>query len=142
MRVSSISILVVSCLAVSSQHATAGDLSSPGTDWSEKHFGWENNEEKSISNFGLRDANGNVTFSNSFTGFWHGTVFDYGVLPTGTIDQNGNQASAGGGINVTVGGNIMNVITSGINNTVIVDADQTNTGDQTSSIELNGNLLF
>lgn len=111
-------------------------------DWADNHLGWNSDEEKSISNFGLRDSNGNVTFTNGFSGFWHGVVFDYGVLSKGTYDLNGNQASTSGGINVTVGGNILNVITTGTNNTVIVDANQTNTGDQSSTIELNGELLF
>ncbi|MFT6657417.1 hypothetical protein [Maritalea sp.] len=142
MRVTSISFLIAALLASTNQSVFAEDLSSPGMDWAEDNFGWTDDEEKSISKFGLRDSNGNVTFTNTFSGFWNGTVFDYGVLSTGTIDQNGNNGSTGGGINVTVGGNIMNVITSGINNTVIVDADQTNTGDQSSTIELNGNLLF
>ncbi|MGJ8529183.1 MAG: hypothetical protein ACSHWX_11655 [Maritalea sp.] len=138
----SICLLSSVCWAFFPFAASANDLSSPGTGWAEKHYGWQNDEEKSVPKFGLRDSSGNVTFTNSFTGFGHGILFDHGVLSTGAIDQTGNKASTTGGINVTVGGNIMNVITSGINNTVIVDADQTNTGDQSSTIELNGNLKF
>lgn len=79
----------------------------------------------------IRDANGNLTIAN-------------GVMTgTSVSRQDGmNQSGAGYGASAVAIGNSLNVNVIGNWNTVIIDSTQTNTGDQSASASLNGELEF
>jgi holdfast attachment protein HfaA len=84
------------------------------------------------SNFSLRDSNNNLTLVN-------------GQFTSSTYSQQSGSQYAGvgmGGAGAGYGqasaiGNSLNVVTLGSNNTVIVDSTQTNTGNQTATVDLN-----
>jgi holdfast attachment protein HfaA len=103
----------------------------------------------------LRDANGNLTLVNGqFTS--SGLGQQTGLQPMGTLGTSTLAASASstsgastttlsggvGGTSMTgtasAIGNSLNVVTVGSNNTVIVNAQQTNTGNQTANVNLSG----
>ena len=86
----------------------------------------------------LRDANGNLTMVNGQVtsanfGMQSG-VQQAGVTTSGT-GAVGSGAMYGG---ATAIGNSLNVVTNGSFNTVIVDARQTNNGNQTANVSLTG----
>ena len=80
-----------------------------------------------------RDANGNLVIVN-------------GILSgSGSVSQQsgGSQSGTGvGGTSATAIGNNLNVTVTGTWNTVIVDSQQNNTGNQSANATLNGNLKF
>ena len=66
-----------------------------------------------------------------------------GTMQMSGVSSRGSQSGVGGNGTQQVGtataiANSLNVITSGSNNTVVVNATQTNTGNVTSSVSLNG----
>ncbi|HEY6578577.1 MAG TPA: holdfast anchoring protein HfaA [Rhizomicrobium sp.] len=99
----------------------------------------------------LRDANGNLTVVNGMftsstmsqqTGVQQSSVLGSAAL--GATLANG-QATTGAGFGgqTTLGqataiGNSLNVVTVGTGNTVIVNSDQTNNGNQTATVTQNG----
>lgn len=87
----------------------------------------------------LRDANGNLTVVNgqftSSTMSQQSGVQRAGTNLNGSGGSNGSGAIFGG---ATAIGNSLNVITNGSNNTVIVTSTQTNNGDQTANVSING----
>jgi holdfast attachment protein HfaA len=82
-----------------------------------------------------RDANGNLLIVN-------------GILSgTGSVSQQtgATQTTTSSGVgtaNATAIGNNLNVNVTGTWNTVIVNSQQTNTGNQNANASLNGNLKF
>ncbi len=108
--------------------ARAGDWSNSGT-----YNGFGNNLN-TPANFSLRDQNGNLTMVD-------------GQITSSNFSSNTGAQSAGagvgtGGAGTTYGqamaiGNQLQVQVIGFNNTVIVDSQQTNTGNQTATVDLN-----
>lgn len=92
-------------------------------------------QENQAINPSLRDANGNLTIVNG--NFTSGTM-----QMTGASSSSQQQSGVGNGTNLsgtaTAIANSLNVITSGSNNTVVVNATQTNNGNVTSTVSLNG----
>ena len=92
-------------------------------------------QENATASPSLRDANGNLTIVNG--------QFTTGTMQMSGVSSRGSQSGVGGNGTQQVGtataiANSLNVITSGSNNTVVVNATQTNTGNVTSSVSLNG----
>lgn len=109
-----------------------------GFDDSGSYNGYGAATQNTPSNFSLRDANGNLAIVNGQF-----------VNPNSYSTTTGGQfASTSGGVGTSGAGaaygqasaigNQLNVVTVGNNNTVIVDSKQTNTGNQTASVALNG----
>jgi holdfast attachment protein HfaA len=89
-------------------------------------------------NVSLRDGNGNLSVVNGqFTTstMAHST----GVQNLSSLGQNAG-VGFGNSSNGTASaiGNSLNVITTGSNNTVIVNSHQTNNGNQTATVDMNG----
>jgi len=110
-------------------------------------YGMSAGAENQTINPSLRDANGNLTVVNGQ--FTSSTVNQQtGVQSMGTISSSslsslgtngsamGTSGAASGG--ATAIGNSLNVVTVGSNNTVVVNSVQTNNGNQTASVSLNG----
>ncbi|RYH04837.1 MAG: hypothetical protein EON57_08950 [Alphaproteobacteria bacterium] len=105
-------------------------------DWSNSgvYNGYGAMNQNTASNFRLRDDNNNLTMVN-------------GQITSGNIgtNQGNQQASSGvgtGGAGAAYGqamaiGNQLQVQVIGFNNTVIVESNQTNTGNQTAIVDLN-----
>ena len=106
--------------------------------------GMSSAQENAPVNASLRDANGNLSVVNGqFTS--SSMSQQSGVQTASSMSSSGSGAggtgtgSAGamyGG--ATAIGNSLNVITTGSNDTVIVNATQTNNGNQNASVSLNG----
>jgi len=113
--------------------ANAADLGSAAS--FNSGYGRSSGEENRLTLANRRDANGNRVIVN-------------GVMSgAGVSTQDGvQQATAGGGSGVrgsgsaTAIGNSLNVSVTGSWNTVIVDSQQVNNGDQTAGVSLNGDL--
>ncbi len=100
--------------------------------------GYGSSSQNTPSNYSLRDQNGNLTLVNgqfqsasnysSQAGTQLATATGGGVGTSGAGAQYG-QASAIG--------NQLNVVVLGSHNTTIVDASQTNNGNQTATVDLN-----
>ena len=108
-------------------------------------YGWDSNTAANNDpvNPSFRDANGNRTFIDGVD------VTDTSSSSTsssggGSWSWSGGGCcggSSGNGRNSAVAiGNSLNVITTGNHNTVIVNADQTNYGNQEANLVLNGNV--
>jgi holdfast attachment protein HfaA len=122
------------------QMAMAGDFSNAST--YNTPFGMQPGQENQAPTPSLRDANGNLTVTNGqFTSANFGTATGAAASGSGV----GTSISGVGtsGATSTVGtataiGNQLNVVTLGNNNTVIVNATQTNSGNQTATNTVNG----
>ena len=101
-------------------------------------YGMSAGSAQQPTNVSLRDGNGNLAVVN-------------GQFTTSTMSQatgvqnlrNLGQSSGVGYSNTASGtasaiGNSLNVITTGSNNTVIVNSTQTNNGNQTATVSMNG----
>ena len=135
------------CLTVLGAIALEG--SAHATDYSSaasynSPYGLSAGAENQTINPNLRDANGNLTVVNGqFTS--SAVSQQTGVQSMGTISSSslsslgtsgsGTGAASGG---ATAIGNSLNVVTVGNNNTVVVNSTQTNNGNQTASVSLNG----
>lgn len=103
-------------------------------------FGMQAGQENSPANASLRDQNGNLSVVN---GQFTSNAFASGFAQAGAGASsmsggvgNGGSGSAFGG--ATAIGNSLNVITTGSNNTVVVNATQTNKGNITATNSVNG----
>jgi len=86
----------------------------------------------------LRDSNGNLTMVN---GQFTSSAFAqaYGMTSATSLGNTPGAAGSGAAFGgATAIGNQLNVVTVGSGNTVIVNADQTNNGDQTANTTVNG----
>ena len=91
-------------------------------------------------NASLRDGNGNLSVVNGqFTSSSMSKMT--GVQNMSAMGNSGSGVGFGGGQTTGTAsaiGNSLNVITTGNNNTVIVNSTQTNNGNQTATVDLNG----
>lgn len=92
-------------------------------------------------NASLRDGNGNLSVVNGQ--FTTSTMNQAtGVQNMSALGNSGSGVGFGNGGSTTgtasAIGNSLNVITTGSNNTVIVNSHQTNNGNQTATVDLNG----
>lgn len=121
-------------LVLAGQAAFAGDYSS-ASDYSHP-YGMDAGQENQTINPSLRDANGNLTVvDGQFTSSQ--VSQQSGVQQMGSI---GNGRSGSGALygGATAIGNSLNVVTVGNNNTVVVNSHQSNTGNVTADVSLNG----
>jgi len=110
-------------------------------------YGMVAGQENQAVNPSLRDANGNLTVVNGqFTSsaFSQQTgVQNMGVMSSSQLSSLGNSSGGVGSTGTAYGGataigNSLNVVTVGNNNTVVVNSTQTNNGNQTATVNLNG----
>jgi holdfast attachment protein HfaA len=97
-------------------------------------FGMQTTQENAPVDPSLRDANGNLTVTNGqFTSSATAQAFAQSSASAfaGGVGNGGSGASFAG---ATAIGNSLNVITTGSNNTVVVNAVQTNNGDVTATV--------
>ena len=102
---------------------------------SSNYNGYGATTQNTASNYGLRDANGNLTLVNgqfetasNYQGQSGAQSASAGVGTSGAGSQYG-QASAIG--------NQLNVVVLGSHNTTVVDTTQINNGNQTATVALN-----
>lgn len=110
-------------------------------------YGLSSGAENQPINPSLRDANGNLTVVNGQftssavsqqTGVQSmGTISSSQLSSLGTGNSGTNTSGAAYG-GATAIGNSLNVVTVGSNNTVVVNSTQTNNGNQSASVSLNG----
>ena len=107
-------------------------------------FGRTAGEENGPVNVSLTDANGNTTLVNGLLQAPAGSIFGevrnaVGTAPTTTSGGAGDSfTGAGSGSSASAIGNSLNVVVQGDNNTVIVNATQTNTGAVTATTTTSG----
>lgn len=131
----------------SAQVTTSADYNHP--------YGMTQGDENSTVDPSLRDANGNLTLVNGqFTSSTMGQ--ETGLQPMGSLGTStlaaSNTVVTGASVTTTGAGfggasalgtasaigNSLNVVTVGNNNTVVVNSQQTNNGNQTANVDLNG----
>lgn len=114
-------------------------------------YGMSQAQENAPVDASLRDANGNLTVVNGAftsstmsqqTGVQQSSVLGAAALGA-TLGSGQAMTGAGFGGQTTLGqataiGNSLNVVTIGTGNTVIVNSDQTNNGNQTVTLNQNG----
>ena len=113
--------------------AQAGDWTSASN-----YNGFGATTQNSTSDASLRDANGNLTMVN---GQFTSSNFSTQTGAQSATSSSGGVGTSGAGTtfgSATAIGNSLNVVTVGNNNTVIVNSTQTNSGNQTASVDLNG----
>jgi len=120
--------------------AHAGDYSNAAS--YNSPYGLSAGAENQTANPSLRDANGNLTvvdgqFTSSTFSKQTG-VQSMGTISSSTLSSLGTSSSGAAYGNATAIGNSLNVVTVGNNNTVIVSSTQTNNGNQSASVSLNG----
>lgn len=130
-----LSITVLAGTACANDYSSAASYNSP--------YGLSAGAENQTINPSLRDSNGNLTVVNGQftsaavskqTGVQSmGTLSSSALSSLGTVNTSG--AAYGG---ATAIGNSLNVVTIGSNNTVVVNSTQTNNGNQSASVNLNG----
>ena len=104
-------------------------------------FGMVAGQENQAADPSLRDANGNLTVTNGqFATANFGATSGAGASASGASSAGGVGTSGAGTAfgNATAIGNQLNVVTLGNNNTVVVNATQTNTGTITATNTVNG----
>ena len=120
-------------MAHAADYSSASSYNSP--------YGLSAGAENQTANPSLRDSNGNLTVVNGqFTSsaFSQATgVQSMGTISSSTLSSLGNSSGAAYGSASAIG-NSLNVVTVGNNNTVVVNSTQTNNGNQTASVSLNG----
>jgi len=136
-------ILVAGVAAALTGAAGAADYSNSAS--YNNPYGMAAGQENQTVNPSLRDANGNLTVVNGqFTSSTFsqqtgvqgmGTMNSASLASLGTTSNTGSLGAYGG---ATAIGNSLNVVTVGNNNTVVVNSTQTNNGNQTASVNLNG----
>jgi holdfast attachment protein HfaA len=106
-------------------------------------IGMQAGQENATVNPSLRDSNGNLTvvngqFTSSAMSSASGVSSASAMSASsgmGGVGTSGSGTMYGG---ATAIGNQLNVVTVGSNNTVIVNSNQTNNGNQNASVSLNG----
>lgn len=103
-------------------------------------FGMLAGQENAPVDASLRDANGNLSVVN---GQFQSNAFAQGFAQSGASASGlgsgaGSSGSGAGFSGATAIGNSLNVITTGSNNTVIVNSSQKNTGNVTATTSVNG----
>jgi holdfast attachment protein HfaA len=128
----------IACGAVAAMFGTAhaGDYTTASN--YNTPFGMSSGQENQTVDPSLRDANGNLTLVNGqFTSSATAQSFAQSSASSfaGGVGNSGSGASFAG---ATAIANQLNVITTGNNNTVVVDSVQTNTGNVTATVNTNG----
>jgi len=132
--------IAAAAFAVFATGAEAGDFSTAST--YNAPYGMVAGQENAPPNASLRDANGNLTVVNGqFTSSNFGT--SAGASASGSGAGSASSGAGTSGASSTMGaataiGNQLNVVTLGNNNTVVVNATQTNNGNQTATNTVNG----
>jgi holdfast attachment protein HfaA len=125
--------LTVACAAQAADYGNAASYNSP--------YGMSAGQENQAINPSLRDSNGNLTVVNGqFTSstFSRQTgVQSMGTISSGTLSSLGTSSATTYGTATAIG-NSLNVVTVGNNNTVIVNANQINNGNQTATVAITG----
>ena len=126
-------------LALLTGAAFAG--SAQAGDWSDSssYNGFGAASQNTTANASLRDANGNLTMVNGQ--FTSSNFSQQQGVQTATSSTSGGVGTSGAGTafgSATAIGDSLNVVTVGNNNTVVVNSTQTNSGNQTASVDLNG----
>jgi holdfast attachment protein HfaA len=120
---------VVLAPAAIAQISTASSYNSP--------YGMTQAQENQTVNPSLRDSNGNLALVNgqfqSSSMSQQSGVQSMGVLGNGGTTLGSNAGFGPVGSSSAIG-NSLNVITTGSDNTVIVDSTQTNNGNQTATV--------
>jgi holdfast attachment protein HfaA len=116
--------------------AQAGDYSNSSA--YNAPFGMQAGQENQAAAPSLRDANGNLTAVNGQI-----TSANFGVTASAQSLATAHAGVGTGGAGTAFGGataigNSLNVVTLGNNNTVVVNATQTNNGNQTATTTING----
>ncbi len=130
--------------------ANAGDYSNSGS--YNSGYGMNAGQENAAANPNLRDGSGNLTnvngqfTSGSFSSASSSSSASGAGYASSSVSGGGGVGGNGGSSNgttmygtATAMGNSLNVVTVGSYNTVIVNSNQTNTGDVTANVNLNGN---
>jgi holdfast attachment protein HfaA len=121
--------VLASCVASA---AEAGDWTNSGM-----YNGYGATTQNTASNYSMRDANGNMTMVNGMiepstisqtSGGQYASSYSGGVGMAGAGTASGQATAIGNSLNVTVVGS---------HNTTIIDSQQTNTGNQTATANLN-----
>jgi holdfast attachment protein HfaA len=123
-------------VAIAGSAQAAGDFSNASS--YNAPFGMQAGQENQTINPSLRDANGNLTAVNGqITSANFGVTASAQSLATAHagVGTSGAGTAFGG---ATAIGNSLNVVTLGNNNTVVVNATQTNSGNQTATTAING----
>jgi holdfast attachment protein HfaA len=146
---SALAVLALSSTAQAQQYDNSGDYSHP--------YGQAANTTNAPVTGSLRDSNGNLELvngqflSSSMTqqsGVQNMNPLGNGSLGSSSMSLGSSQSGSvmtGGGVGsmtssgtATAIGNSLNVITTGSNDTVIVNSRQTNNGNQTANVSNNG----
>jgi holdfast attachment protein HfaA len=129
------SLLATACFA--GDYSTDSSYNTP--------YGMTAGAENQPVNASLRDANGNLTVVNGqFTSSamsQQSGVQNMSAMGSSSVSSGvGTGTSASGGLfgQATAVGNSLNVVTVGNDNTVVVTAQQTNNGNQTATVSVNG----
>lgn len=119
-------VLLAACLSTA---AEAGDWTN-----SASYNGYGAATQNAPSSYSMRDANGNLTMVN-------------GQITASSYSSNSGAQAASSGVGMpgagtaygqaTAIGNSLNVVVAGNHNTTIIDAKQTNSGNQTAITDLN-----
>jgi holdfast attachment protein HfaA len=123
----------LTCAAQAGDYTNSGSYNAP--------YGQQAGAENQTPSPSLRDANGNLTVVNGvFTSANFGPsagagATSFGASAAGGVGTSGAGTAFGGS---TAIGNQLNVVTLGNNNTVVVNATQNNSGDQTATTTVNG----
>jgi holdfast attachment protein HfaA len=124
-----IGALAAACLSTASM---AGDWTNSGM-----YNGYGATTQNTASSYSMRDANGNLTMVNGQV-----TSSSYSAASGAAGAQSassgvGTQGAGSAYGQATAIGNSLNVVVVGSHNTTIIDAQQTNTGNQTANATLN-----
>lgn len=127
-------------VAVLAGAAKAGDYSTSSS--YNAPYGMTAAQENQAADPSLRDANGNLTVVNgAFTSANFGPSAGASASASGAASATGGVGTSGAGTaygSATAIGNQLNVVTLGNNNTVVVNATQTNNGNQTATNTVSG----
>jgi holdfast attachment protein HfaA len=127
--IAAMAMSVVCAPAAVAQISTASSYNSP--------YGMTQAQENQTVNPSLRDSNGNLALVNgqfqSSSMSQQSGVQSMGVLGNGGTTLGSNAGFGPVGSSSAIG-NSLNVITTGSDNTVIVDSTQTNNGNQTATV--------
>lgn len=132
-------MLKTACIAA--LFAAAATSAEAGVDYSNAAtyntaYGMTAGQENATVNPSLRDGNGNLTVVNGqFTS--SAMSQQSGAQNMSTMSNNGTSSGAAYGTASAIG-NSLNVVTTGNYNTVIVNSTQTNNGNQTATVSMNG----
>ncbi|MEI9991782.1 MAG: holdfast anchoring protein HfaA [Rhizomicrobium sp.] len=132
--------IAAAAFAVFATAAQAGDYSNASN--YNAPYGMQAGQENAPPNTSLRDANGNLTVVNGvFTSANFGPAAGAGAAGSGVSSSFSGAGTSGASSTTgaaTAIGNQLNVVTLGNNNTVVVNAVQTNNGNQTATNTVNG----